>query len=68
MNEDSADVGNSPKYFCYSGVELSNNKQHNEYFFDTLLITPASIADVTARAAKKEINLQYLPNNKVCNV
>jgi len=47
---------------------LNDNKQHNEYFFDTLLITPASIADVRARAAEKEINLQYLPNNKVCNV
>lgn len=49
------------------GLEKSGSQQHNEIFFDTLLVTPKDpVEEVKARAESKQINLRYYPNGHVC--
>merc|ERR1719494_1571588 len=50
----------------HNGITHCGNLQHNEKFFDTLLVTPAdSVEEVKARAEEKEINLRYFDDGRI---
>ena len=62
------DKNTSMGILLISGITRCGNVQHNEKFFDTLLITPAdTVEEVKARAEQKEINLRYFDDGKVRN-
>lgn len=52
--------------FIHLGVKNAGHTQHNELFFDTLLITPnCSVEEIKQRAEEMKINLRYNSDGKV---
>ncbi|XP_067928205.1 glycine dehydrogenase (decarboxylating), mitochondrial-like [Watersipora subatra] len=64
--KNTASIVHNASLILHHGLTKAGNEQHNSYFFDTLLITPAlPVEEVKSRAEGKKINLRYLPDGKI---